>query len=231
MNNKFSWQSFISIGLLFSFIVMVFSGIILYVAPEGSLSRWIGWDVLNLTKKQWEHQHTIFSYVFILFSVFHIFKINWSLLLTYLSPEKISFLYLKEILIALIIIIFVFTGTLTNLQPFRYVISLGNDISDSFAKDVIMPNIADAEKLSLDNFALKVFDIPYEDLEKILIEMKFVNMSNDIKVIDFCNYNNIDPQDLFIIIKGQLIKIDNKNFGSADLTSINSFTDSQSSLL
>ena len=77
---RFSWQSFISIGLLLSFIIMGFSGIILFIAPEGSLSRWIGWDVMNLTKKQWEQQHTIFSYLFILFSIFHVFKINWGYL-------------------------------------------------------------------------------------------------------------------------------------------------------
>ena len=47
MNNKFNWQSFISIGLLLSFFVMLVSGIVLYIAPEGSLSRWIGWDIFK----------------------------------------------------------------------------------------------------------------------------------------------------------------------------------------
>ena len=50
MINKFNWQSFISIGLLISFLVMLISGVVLYIAPEGSLSRWIGWDVFSLTK-------------------------------------------------------------------------------------------------------------------------------------------------------------------------------------
>ncbi len=209
MHNKFSWQSFISIGLLLSFIIMVFSGIVLYVAPEGSLSRWIGWDVLNLTKKQWEHQHTVFSYLFIIFSVFHIFKINWLLLISYLSPEKINFSHSKEILIALIISVFVFIGTLTNIQPFKYIINLGSNISNNYSKGVLMPNVADAEKLSLEDFALKVFNITYDELEEILIKMSFVDVSKEKSVMVFCNNNNIDPHDLYIIIKGQLIKIDN----------------------
>ncbi len=125
MNNKFSWQSFISIGLLFSFIMMLFSGLILYVAPEGSLSRWIGWEVFHLSKKQWEHQHTIFSYLFILFSVFHIFKINWALMLSYFIPEKIKIMNYKELVIALLIVVFVFFGTLIKLYPFEYILHLG----------------------------------------------------------------------------------------------------------
>jgi hypothetical protein len=67
---------------------MLLSGVILYIAPEGSLSRWIGWDVFGLTKKQWEYQHAMFSLLFVLFSIFHIFRINWGLLLSYFALEK-----------------------------------------------------------------------------------------------------------------------------------------------
>ena len=72
-----------------------------------------------------------------------------------------------------------------------------------------MPNVADAEKLSLEDFALKVFNITYDELEEILIKMSFVDVSKEKSVMVFCNNNNIDPHDLYIIIKGQLIKIDN----------------------
>ena len=164
MNNKFSWQSFISIGLLLSFIIMLISGIVLYIAPEGSLSRWIGWDILNLSKKQWEHQHTIFSYLFILFSIFHVFKINWSYLISYFVIEKFKMINLKEIIIAIAITVLVFWGTLLSWSPFNFVIQFGNKISDSYAEKVEIPNIPDAEKLLLNDFALKAFNISYTDL-------------------------------------------------------------------
>ena len=204
MNNKFNWQSFISIGLLFSFFVMLVSGIVLYVAPEGSLSRWIDWEVFNLNKKQWEHQHTIFSYLFILFSIFHIFKINWELLLSYFVIEKIKLFNLKEIVIAFVITILVFSGTLYNVNPFQFIINLGNNISDNHSLSVEMPNIPDAEKLSLKDFSEKVFEVSYEEVYNILVNVGFNSIDENIIVSEFCKKNNITPQELYKILKGEL---------------------------
>ncbi|MCD4835043.1 MAG: DUF4405 domain-containing protein [Bacteroidales bacterium] len=198
MNNKFNWQSFISIGLLLSFIVMLISGIVLYIAPEGSLSRWIGWDILNLSKKQWEYQHTIFSYLFILFSIFHVFKINWSYLISYFVVEKFKMINLKEIIVAVVITVLIFIGTLFNWSPFKNVIQFGNKISDSYAEDIEIPNIPDAEKLSLKNFAKEVFSISYSDLVSNLEKFNFDKVDENSTVIDFCNLNDITPEEFYL---------------------------------
>ena len=204
MNNKFSWQSFISIGLLLSFFIMLVSGIVLYVAPEGSLSRWIDWNVFNLNKKQWEHQHTIFSYLFILFSIFHIFKINWELLLSYFVIGKINLSNFKEIVIAFIITVLVFSGTLYNVNPFQFIINLGNNISDNHSLNVEIPNIPDAEKLSLKDFSEKVFEVSYEEVYDKLINIEFESVNENIIVSEFCKINKITPQELYKILKGEL---------------------------
>lgn len=219
-NNKFNWQSFISIGLLMSFIVMFVSGVVLYIAPEGSLSRWIGWDVLNLTKKQWEHQHTIFSYLFILFSVFHIFKINWGYLLSYFIVEKLKISNLREILIAIIITVFVFTGTLFNINPFKYVIQLESEISEKHSENVEMPNIPDAEKLTLKEFSEKVLNIDYSILKSKLGELDLEGVDENILVNDFCKLNDLTPEELYKILKGEFLL---HNFGAPDFTSFSSF--------
>ncbi len=198
MNNKFNWQSFISIGLLLSFFIMLVSGIVLYIAPEGSLSRWIGWDILNLSKKQWEYQHTIFSYLFILFSIFHVFKINWSYLISYFVVEKFKMIFLKEIIVAVVITVLIFMGTLFNWSPFKNVIQFGNKISDSYAEKVKIPNIPDAEKLSLNDFAKEVFNISYSDLVSNLKKFDFDKVDENSTVIDFCNQNDITPEEFYL---------------------------------
>ncbi len=213
MNNKFNWQSFISIGLLLSFIVMLISGIVLYIAPEGSLSRWIGWDILNLSKKQWEYQHTIFSYLFILFSIFHVFKINWSYLISYFVVEKFKMINLKEIIVAVVITVLIFIGTLFNWSPFKNVIQFGNKISDSYAEKVEIPNIPDAEKLSLNDFAKEVFNISYSDLVSNLEKFDFDKVDENSTVIDFCKLNNITPEEFYISLKYEL-----SIRGSAEIT-------------
>lgn len=209
MNSKFYWQSFFSIGLLLSFIMIVLSGIILYVAPEGSLSRWIDWDVLGLSKKQWEHQHTIFSYLFIIFSVFHIFRINWGILLTYFSPEKFRIKYLREIIASSLICIAIFIGTLFDILPFNKVIELGDIISDSHSNGVEMPILKDSEKLSLNEFSENVLRSEYEKVELVLRGLKFSSIRKDILVKDICKINNVSPEDFYKILKGEFYKADN----------------------
>ncbi|HAF29178.1 MAG TPA: hypothetical protein DCG75_09045 [Bacteroidales bacterium] len=201
MNTKFNWQSFISLGLLFSFIILSISGIILYIAPEGSLSRWIGWDVLNLTKKQWEHQHTIFSYLFILFSIFHIFKINWGILIYYFSQAKFKLANLKEIIAAIVITVLVFFGTQYDWYPFSTIVQIGNEISDSYSRNVEIPDFPDAEKLSLTDFAEHVFKVTYPDLESKLVKYNFTVSNEDVSVVDFCSLNNITPDEFYVLIK------------------------------
>ena len=223
MGNKFSWQSFISIVLLFSFVVMLLSGVVLYVAPEGSLSRWIAWDVLNLTKKQWEHQHTIFSFLFVLFSLLHIFKINWALLLSYFTPESLRLSHLKEILVALLITLLVFVGTLYNFQPIKYILKIGSGISDNFGENVEIPGVSDSEKLTIEQFSVDVLDSSYKDVVKILREKDFKEISKGVLVEDFCEMNNISPSEFYKILKGELLSF---NIGLMDFPDITSKTNS-----
>ena len=232
MKNKFNWQSFFSIGLLLTFILMFFSGIVLYIAPEGSLSRWIGWDVFSLTKKQWEQQHTIFSYLFVLFSIFHVFKINWSFLVSYLVIEKFRLANLKEILIAVTITVLVFAGTLYRWSPFEAISSLGSKISDSYTKNVEMPDVQDAEKLTIKMFTEKVFDLNYINVEIILNDHNFSIVEPEILVIDFCKQNKISPEELFKIIKDKSIK-EARSGGSKvlDISSFSTHLEEKESLL
>ncbi|MFP4023735.1 MAG: DUF4405 domain-containing protein [Thiohalospira sp.] len=201
MNNKFNWQSFISIALLFSFLIMMFSGIVLYITPEGSLSRWIGWEVLGLTKSQWEQQHTIFSYLFVIFTALHIFKINWALLWSYFSVEKFKFIFLKEILVAFAITLIIFTGTLTNINPFRFVVDGGETISKSFGKDIDRPNVPDPEKLTIEQFVNEVFKNPYDDFVDVAKKHQMDIESKNQTIQDFCLQNNLTPNKLFELLK------------------------------
>jgi len=203
MDNKFNWQSFISIALLFAFLIMMFSGIVLYVAPEGSLSRWIGWGVLGLTKSQWEQQHTIFSYLFVVFTVLHIFKINWTWLWSYFKKNKLRFVFYKEILVALAITIIFFTGTLTNINPFRFVGEAGETISKSFGKNVERPDVSDPEKMTIEQFVQEVFNSTYDDFVELTKQYQLEIESKNQTVQNFCLQNNLTPNDLFERLKAE----------------------------
>ena len=64
---------------------MVFSGLALYLRPEGSIARWTSWQMLGLDKKGWEGVHTFFCLTFVMVAVLHL-VLNLKSLLRYLSP-------------------------------------------------------------------------------------------------------------------------------------------------
>ncbi|OFX45228.1 MAG: hypothetical protein A2X13_08980 [Bacteroidetes bacterium GWC2_33_15] len=204
MKSKFNWQIFISFGLLFSFILIAFSGVILYIAPEGSFSRWIGWNVLGLSKKQWEGQHTVFSYIFIAFCIFHIFRINWELLVSYFKTKNFKLIYIKEIGITLILLIFVFTGTLMQFQPFSGIMNIGRNISQSFEKGVEPYEIPDAGIITLEQFAESYLFISFNDLESRLNELGFKTIHKSITIEEFCLKNNTIPFELYQVLKKEV---------------------------
>lgn len=208
MNNQFNWQSFISIGLLISFIVMMFSGLVLYIAPEGSLSRWIGWSVLGLSKTQWEHQHTIFSYLFVIFSVFHIFKINWTIFWSYFFVKRFKFIYWKEILVAFFISIILFAGTLADIRPFNYVMKFGDNVSESYGRNVKRPDIHNPEKLTLEQFASQVYNISYDHLNEIIKKHQLVSDGKDQTIQNFCSVNDISPEEFYKLLSRESLVLD-----------------------
>lgn len=208
MNNKFSWQSFISIGLLISFIVMMISGIVLYIAPEGSLSRWIDWSVFGMSKTQWEQQHTIFSYLFVIFSVFHIFKINWIIFWSYFFVKRFKFIYWKEILVALFISIILFAGTLADIRPFNYVMKFGDHVSESFGRNVQRPDIPDPEKLTLEQFANQVYNISYHHFDEIIKKHQLITDGKDQTIQNFCSLNNISPEEFYKLLNNETFVVD-----------------------
>ena len=87
---KFSWRRYISLGLALTFAMILVSGLVLYIAPKGSVARWTNWLFLGLDRAQWETQHTIFSYLFVFFGFVHLFQLNWKAFLSYLGRKIIK---------------------------------------------------------------------------------------------------------------------------------------------
>ena len=92
-----------SLSLGFSFLIMSCTGIILYIAPHGRVSRWLDWHLFGLNKEQYQELHTTCMVSLLFFGILHIY-FNWRAILCYLrdSSRKISFRK-KEFLIAFIL--------------------------------------------------------------------------------------------------------------------------------
>ncbi|MEI6639932.1 MAG: DUF4405 domain-containing protein [Chlorobium sp.] len=133
MNRSFSWRVFISFGLFLSFIMILVSGLILYIFPARTPG--VLWQLFGLSKPAWQNQHIIYGFAFSILSLCHLFFINWKAFFSYVqSKTKEGVQNPGELLvIAALFLLFGF-GTYFKVQPFSGILEIGESISNSWDK-------------------------------------------------------------------------------------------------
>ena len=131
MNRSFSWRSFTSFGLFLSFLMILVSGVILYIFP-GRTPGFV-WELCGLSKPAWQNQHIIFGFVFSILSLCHLFFINWKAFFSYLkSKAKTGLQSPRELLVILVLSLLFGFGTYFKVQPFSGILEIGKSISNSW---------------------------------------------------------------------------------------------------
>ncbi len=131
MNRSFSWRSFTSFGLFLSFLMILVSGVILYIFP-GRAPGFV-WELCGLSKPAWQNQHIIFGFAFSILSLCHLFFINWKAFFSYLkSKAKAGLQSPGELLVILLLFLLFGFGTYFKVQPFSGFLELGESISNSW---------------------------------------------------------------------------------------------------
>ncbi|WP_457563210.1 DUF4405 domain-containing protein, partial [Caminibacter pacificus] len=105
-------RKWIDLFLFYSTVMIIFSGIVLYIMPHGRVAYFTGWTFLGLGKDAWDNLHVIFGILMVIVTIWHI-VVNWKVLKKYLIA--------KESLFSLAIVVFIIFGTVNNLQPFKAV--------------------------------------------------------------------------------------------------------------
>jgi hypothetical protein len=194
-SNYINWRSFISLYIVFSGIIMLVSGVILYLAPAGRVAKWSHIAILGLEKEEWQVLHTIFTLFFIIASSFHLY-FNWKPFVSYLhkkTKEKISLK--KELLLSLIVTLVIFFMALWNLPPFNYVMDYGEYLTESWADDSNEPPVPHAEAMTFTELSAAI-DMNVEDMLKNLRKNGIKASENEV-IKDVADRNSITPLELF----------------------------------
>jgi hypothetical protein len=156
--DKRSWSGRVLTSLcsLMSFILLCFTGIILYFEPHGRVAYWIKWNFLRLEKDQWGNIHIYSGLLFLVAGGFHIYY-NWKPLIRYLSDKIESGLrYKRELVTSSAIFIWVIISGIWSLPPLVYVSDLGEVIKNSWVTSPdLEPPFGHAELVSLQTFCKK----------------------------------------------------------------------------
>ncbi len=154
MKKSFSWRVFTSFGLFIALLMMLVSGVILYISPPGRVANWTDWRMIGLTKRGWQNQHIIFGFAFLILSVFHLFFINWKAFLSYLKSKTTEGLKSPGELFTILMLSALFgIGTYYGIQPFSSVIKFGDAISDSWERQETKAPVPHAELMTLKQLA------------------------------------------------------------------------------
>ncbi|AXX87095.1 DUF4405 domain-containing membrane protein [Malaciobacter marinus] len=203
-----------SLSLGFSFLIMSYTGIILFVAPHGRVSRWLDWHLFGLDKVQYQELHNTSMITLLFFGILHIYY-NWKPIVNYLkdSTKKISFTK-KEFLIAFILNAFFVIGTLTHIQPFKGFLDLGETFKSSWSENIT--KTSSNNNTNVEVIAIKpppqrlgrktlqeLSDMGNINLEYALKALKskgINNINSNIKIKDIANELNIEKSDVYKLI-------------------------------
>jgi hypothetical protein len=198
MKRKFSWRSFISFGLFFYFFVILFSGIILYIAPPGRIANWTDWQLIGLTKSQWQTMHTNFSYLFAILSIFHLFTINWKTFWSYIkSKARAGMNRKREFYLAFVLSVGVFIGVVYLLPPFSSVMALGENIKEGWEEERKVPPIPHAEEYTVAQLSTDLLKIPEKDILSRLEELGIVVVSSEQTLKELAVQVALSPQEIY----------------------------------
>lgn len=197
----FSWRAFISFGLLFSFVIIFITGIVMYIAPPGRIAHWVNWKLIGLTKEDWQAIHTIFSVIFVILSIFHLFSINWKVFLSYIkSKTSLGLNKKKELYLSSVFTVIIFTGTIFSIPPFSSVMNFGEYLTESWENEDNNPPIPHAELLTLIELSEQLSNISIDKIVNKLNanNIKFNNTEETLTEIGVLN--NMPPIEIYNII-------------------------------
>jgi hypothetical protein len=190
----FKWRVFSSFGLAFSFFLILITGIILYFAPAGRVSRWLGWEFTWMNKTEWIAQHTVFSYVFIGFAVFHLFVFNWKTFWTYLSKKTINGIHKKrELLWAGIITVVIFFGTLFQIPPFQSIMDFGDYLSGKWGRQHVIFPFPHTERLSIQDLSEIIPGLFEKEAMDRLTAAGFKVDNEKQSILEIADLNSVSP--------------------------------------
>ena len=200
--NVFQERRFISLVLFLSFMLLAFSGLALYLRPEGSVASWTSWSMLGLNKKGWEEVHTLFCITFLLTATVHL-AFNWKPLLHYLFGEIDRNRGIRRELVAAAgLVIMVSALAILHIPPASKVMEWRSAIKNGTAVIQIQAPEPNFEKRSLKEISV-FLGVSTDQISRILKAEGIAMPSPDDSLEKIARQNRMSPQNLYgLILKG-----------------------------
>jgi hypothetical protein len=149
----FYWRAFVTFYVIFSFVVIAASGLVLFISPPGRVANWSQWRFGALLKADWQAVHTVFALLFLAAAAFHIY-FNWRVILNYIRVKVGEGLHRgRELGVAAAVGVGVLVLTIVGIPPFSTVMTFGETVKNSWSDPATEPPVPHAELWTVAKFA------------------------------------------------------------------------------
>lgn len=195
----FGFRKFISLCITFSFLVMSYTGIMLFIVPQGKYAYWMHWEFWGLSKTQYGNLHVTFMVLFLVTAAVHVY-LNWKPLMMYLKNKQREFsIFTKEFGLAFGFTLIFIVGTLYEIPPFKNFLDFEESVKQSWVQENYEPPYGHAELSSLQSLSKRSFI----DLDKAMQTLKdkgFVGVEPKIQLEKLAILNKTTPAHIYTLI-------------------------------
>ncbi len=189
-----------SLTALLSFTVLVITGSVLFLTPQGRVAYWSEWRLWGFTKEAWGAMHILLSLLFLVMSVIHI-VLNWGAIVQYLRDraKRVS-LARPDFLVAVGLTALFTAGPLLGWPPFKWVLNLNTFAKDQASRTYGEPPYGHAEQSTLQSFAQKTsLDLPRA--KELLLQAGIKVTGNQDRLQDIAKRHGMTPQQVYQVMK------------------------------
>ena len=197
----FRFRPFVSVMLAVFFVVIAFTGAILFVTPPGRVAHWTGWTLLGLTKDEWIAMHIGAGCVFLIASVVHL-VLNWRPLVCYFrSRVSRRFAFRSEWVAALVASIVLLVSMFYLVPPFSNLMAWNDRLKNSWEQAPQRAPVAHAELLSLKELA----EVAQLDLVEVMVNLETAGIrvpSEEVNFGELAAEHGLSPDALYRVATG-----------------------------
>ena len=141
VERPFSVRGFTSMLLMLCLLMLLASGVALYLAPRGRVANLTSWTALFLSRQQGVAVHINASLLFVVVTATHL-VMNWSRMVGYLKKRARPGINMKrELAAAVAVACVIFVGTALELPPISIPVEFKYEVRDSWERDAGTPRV------------------------------------------------------------------------------------------
>lgn len=203
-NRAFRPRGLVAFAVFGGFSVMTVTGLILFITPPGRIAYWTNWALFGLEKEGWTAVHIVFSLLFVLAGLTHLF-FNWKPFKHYLVAKLAGHMRFRaEAAVAAAAVGVVLAGTLLAWPPISWITDLNESLKGAWAEaGWAEPPFGHAEDVSLKVLGIRTGLEPRAMLEALRDAGYTVEQPGQ-KVAHIAEANDVSPALLWAAITARV---------------------------